>query len=178
MKTFANDSRERRVKKNAKTQTRPQGRSTQSSPGLPCEQHGPVQSGGRAGGAKASNGTKDTPEQTEPARNVYAGRIMGRSPDIKTFASAGCQYCFGAATDEQGDQGIYIDVKETPMYKPLEFIPQQTRAWRIQPSSELTPVQEQPGPWTTIAHKLWRVIAVLASLAMVYLVWMAGMGRW
>jgi len=110
MKTFANDSRERRVKKNAKTQTRPQGRSTQSSPGLPCEQHGPVQSGGRAGGAKASNGTKDTPEQTEPARNVYAGRIMGRSPDIKTFAGAGCQYCFGAATDKQGDQGIYIDV--------------------------------------------------------------------
>jgi len=98
------------VKKNAKTQTRSQGRSAPGSPGLPCEQHGPVQSGGRAGGAKASNGTKDAPEQTEPARNVYAGRIMGRSPDIKTFASAGCQYCSGAATDEQGNQGIYIDV--------------------------------------------------------------------
>jgi len=98
------------VRKNAKTQTRPQGRSAPGSPGLPCEQHGPVQSGGRAGGAKASNGTKDAPEQTEPARNVYVGRIMGRSPDIKTFASAGCQYCFGAATDKQGNQGIYIDV--------------------------------------------------------------------
>jgi len=58
------------------------------------------------------------------------------------------------------------------MYKPLEFIPQQTRVWRIQPEPEPTPVSDQSGPWTTIAHKLWRVIEVLASLAMVYLVWM------
>jgi len=42
-----------------------------------------------------------------------------------------------------------------------------TNPVRIQP----TPEPEQPGPWTTIAHKLWRVISVLASLAMVYLVW-------
>ena len=56
-------------------------------------------------------------------------------------------------------------------YEPLEFVPQQTRAWRIQPEPELTPVPDQLGPWTTTAHKLWRVIAVLASLAMVYLVW-------
>ena len=56
-------------------------------------------------------------------------------------------------------------------YEPLKYIPQQTRAWRIQPEPISTPAPEQPGPWTTIAHKLWRVIAVLASLAMVYLVW-------
>ena len=61
-------------------------------------------------------------------------------------------------------------------YEPLKYIPQQTRAWRIQP--EPTPVSDQPGPWTIIAHKLWRVIAVLASLGMMYLVWMAGIGRW
>jgi len=65
-----------------------------------------------------------------------------------------------------------------PVYKPLEFIPQQTRAWRIQTEPISTPAPDQPGPWTTIAHKLWRVIAVLASLAMMYLVWMAGIGRW
>jgi len=57
------------------------------------------------------------------------------------------------------------------MYKPLEFVPQQTRVWRIQPEPEPIPASDQPGPWTTIAHKLGRVIAVLASLAMVYLVW-------
>ena len=55
-------------------------------------------------------------------------------------------------------------------YEPLKYIPQQTRTWRIQP--EPTPVPEQPGPWTTIVHKLGRVIAVLASLAMMYLVCM------
>jgi len=54
------------------------------------------------------------------------------------------------------------------MYKPIEYIPQQTNPVRIQP----TPEPDQPAPWTTIAHKLGRVIAVLASLAMVYLVWM------
>ena len=59
-------------------------------------------------------------------------------------------------------------------YEPLKYIPQQTRAWRIQP----TPVPDQPGPWTIIVHKLSRAIAVLASVAMVYLVWMAGIGRW
>ena len=66
------------------------------------------------------------------------------------------------------------DVQEDkPMgYEPLKFIPQQTRAWRIQPMPEPIPAPDQPGPWTTIAHKLWRVISVLASLAMVYLVWM------
>ena len=49
------------------------------------------------------------------------------------------------------------------MYKPLEFVPQQTRVWRIQPEPEPIPAPDQPGPWTTIAHKLGRVIAVLAS---------------
>ena|GEM_PF-1315048 len=63
--------------------------------------------------------------------------------------------------------------EDKPMgYEPLKFIPQQTRAWRIQPEPKLTPVPDQPGPWTTIVHKLGRVIAVLASLAMMYLVCM------
>jgi len=63
------------------------------------------------------------------------------------------------------------------MYKPLEFVPQQTRVWRIQPESEPTPVTEQPGPWTTIAHKLGKLIAVLASLGMMYLVGMIVVAR-
>jgi len=57
------------------------------------------------------------------------------------------------------------------MYKPLEFVPQQTRVWRIQPEPISTPAPDQPGPWTIIVHKLGRAIAVLANLAMVYLVW-------
>jgi len=63
-------------------------------------------------------------------------------------------------------------------YEPLKFIPQQTRVWRIQPEPEPIPAPDQSGPWTTIVHKLSGMIAVLASLAMVYLVWMAGIGRW
>jgi len=34
------------------------------------------------------------------------------------------------------------------------------------------PEPEQPGSLTIAAHKLWRIIEVLASLGMVYLVWM------
>jgi len=36
---------------------------------------------------------------------------------------------------------------------------------------EPIPAPEQPGSFTIAAHKLWRVIEVLASLGMVYLVW-------
>lgn len=59
-------------------------------------------------------------------------------------------------------------------YKPIEYIPQTSSRTRIQPASEL----DNPGPWTIIACKLCGVVAVLASFGMLYLVIMAGMGRW
>lgn len=40
------------------------------------------------------------------------------------------------------------------------------------------PEPDNPGPWTTIACELCGVVAALASAGMVYLVVMAGIGRW
>lgn len=49
-----------------------------------------------------------------------------------------------------------------------------TQTHRIHPAPE----PDNPGPWTTITCQLCGVVAALGSFGMVYLVVMAGAGRW
>lgn len=46
------------------------------------------------------------------------------------------------------------------------------------PHMHPAPEPDNPGPWTTRAYKVGGLVAALASAGMVYLVVMAGAGRW
>lgn len=59
-------------------------------------------------------------------------------------------------------------------YKPIEYLPQTSSHTRPHPAPE----PDNPGPWTTIACQLCGVVAALASVGMVYLVFICSMGRW
>lgn len=61
-------------------------------------------------------------------------------------------------------------------YKPIEYMPQTSRYLLTQPTPE--PEQDKSGLWIDISLKLCGVMAAVTSVAMLYLVFMIGMGRW
>ena len=63
--------------------------------------------------------------------------------------------------------------KGEKMYKPIEYMPQTSTRARIQLPE---PEPDNPMVWTTIALWLCGVVTILASVAMMYLVWVIALG--